>query len=284
MEPDRAANVKRRQNAEFLIYFKMTHGQINCICLSCNKLFNYDLSSAVLCKCVLSVWKNKKKGGREEEYCFLSTTLLPRGADMVCRSFSISTRWPNVINIQGWFLPDHGYFITDDKPCSGEAWGSAGEGVGKGGGRGGFKGWAQPLQTAAETDYHAFASASNPRCPLSLCLHSASVVRKIGKQWEWKKRIKLSKLPTQRPCPGVEGKRKKKESNCPPTWQNKWRRRGEERKETLGVFLDQALQLRTFLHRNQKLSALTTTSERSLAAQGIAQDTAVQRLVSVERS
>ena len=127
-----------------------------------------------------------------------------------------------------------------------------------------LRGWAQPLQRA-ETGCQAFASTSTPPF-LSLCLHSASVVRKIGKQWEWKKRIKLSKLPTRRPCSGV-GKEKK--SQGPPTWQNKWR--GKRKEETDRLFLDQPLQLWIFYTATQKLSVLTvlaSTSEQLMTIKG----------------
>ena len=138
---------------------------------------------------------------------------------MVCRSFSISARWPNVVNIRGWFLPDHRYFITDDKPCSGKCGGGTQEGWAL------FKWWAQPSQEP-ETDCHAFASASTP-FSLSLsafcfsCQENWQAVgmKKSGSSWESlqlrghaqaqqkKKNVKVLSLDTSE---GGEQKEKKK--------------------------------------------------------------------------
>lgn len=138
---------------------------------------------------------------------------------MVCRSFSISTCWPNVINIQGWFLPDHGYFITDDKPCSGKsgggrrAWGRDGPG-------GMVTGWAQPLQRA-ETDCHAFASTSQTLLSRSLSAFCFSC------QENWQ---------------AVGTKKKKAKVKVLPTWQNK-RGAKKNKAEADGLFLERPLQL-----------------------------------------
>lgn len=142
---------------------------------------------------------------------------------MVCRSFSISTCWPNVINIQGWSLPDHGCFITDDKPCSGKASGRK-----KGGGCWGcclkgdhshHKGQRQTVMLLRQPQT-SFSLSPSVFC--FSCQENWQAVR-------IKKRIKLSKLPTQGPCSSNQ----KKESKGPPTWQNKGRKRGRKRKCTV---------------------------------------------------
>lgn len=170
--------------------------------------------------------------------CFLSTTLLPCGDDMLCRSFSISTRWPNVINIQGWFLPDHGYFITDDKPCSGKVGGSVRE---EGGVGWMLRGWAQPLQRA-ETDCHAFASTSNPPFSRSvwILLQLSGKLASGGNVKKKKKKKSGSSWASFQLRGHAQELKKKRVLPLDKT------SRGQKCGKTEGLFLDQPLQLWIF--------------------------------------
>ncbi len=156
---------------------------------------------------------------------------------MVCRSFSISTRWPNVINIQGWFLPDHGYFITDDKLCSGKA---EGEGLEEGGS--GEEGCLEGEHSHYKGQRRAvmlFASTSNPP---SLSLSLSAFCFSCQENWQavgMKKADQVEQAPDSEAMLG-HWKRKVKVLPLDKT-------SGEKKAaQTDGLFLDQPLHLWIF--------------------------------------